>query len=97
MGEVTRISLAAAQDQLTDLIRRALAGETIEITRDGQDAVRLTPVAATPEAEETAPTTKNPGSKSPGKRVPGGFPWLAPYADEFAKPLPDDEIDLWYK
>ncbi len=86
MGEVTRISLAAAQDQLTDLIRRALAGETIEITRDGQDAVRLTPVA--PAASE---------AKAKGKRIPGMFPELAAIADEIAKPLPDDEIDLWYK
>lgn len=86
MGEVTRISLAAAQDQLTDLIRRALAGETIEITRDGQDAVRLTPVA--PAAPEATPK---------GKRIPGMFPELAAIADEIAKPLPDDEIDLWYK
>lgn len=86
MGEVTRISLAAAQDQLTDLVRRALAGETIEITRDGQDAVRLTPVA--PAAAE---------AKSKGKRIPGMFPELAAIADEIAKPLPDDEIDLWYR
>lgn len=93
MGEVTRISLAAAQDQLTDLIRRALAGETIEITRDGQDAVRLTPV--TPAASEATP--KATEAKPKGKRIPGMFPELAAIADEIAKPLPDDEIDLWYK
>lgn len=85
MGDITRISLAAAQDQLIDLIRRALAGETIEIISDGQETVRLTPVLPTPEP------------KSNGKRIPGRFPELAAIADEIAKPLPDDEIDLWYK
>ncbi len=83
MGDITRISLAAAQDQLIDLIRRAMAGETIEIISDGQETVRLTPVL--------------PEAKSSGKRIPGRFPELAAIADEIAKPLPDDEIDLWYK
>ena len=42
-----RVALAEAEGQLTDLVRRAEAGEEIILTREGQAAVRLTPVAET--------------------------------------------------
>lgn len=41
-----RVALAEAEGQLTELVRRAEAGEEIILTREGQAAVQLTPVAA---------------------------------------------------
>lgn len=39
-----RISVTDAKAQLTDLVRRAEAGEEVVLTRHGQPAVRLAPV-----------------------------------------------------
>lgn len=41
---VMKISVTAAKGQLTDLVRRAEAGEEVIFTRHGHEAVRLTPV-----------------------------------------------------
>jgi prevent-host-death family protein len=40
-----RISVTEAKSQLTELVRRAEAGDEIILTRHGQAAVRLVPVA----------------------------------------------------
>ncbi len=40
-----RISVSDAKAQLTDLVRRAEAGEEVVLTRHGHAAVRLVPVA----------------------------------------------------
>jgi prevent-host-death family protein len=45
-----RVSVSEAKGLLTDLVRRAEAGEEIILTRHGHAAVRLTPVAAVPDA-----------------------------------------------
>jgi prevent-host-death family protein len=39
-----RISVSEAKAQLTELVRRAEAGENVVLTRHGQEAVRLVPV-----------------------------------------------------
>jgi len=39
-----RISVSDAKAQLTDLVRRAEAGEEVVLTRHDQEIVRLTPV-----------------------------------------------------
>lgn len=39
-----RISVTDAKAQLTELVRRAEAGEAVVLTRHGQEAVRLVPV-----------------------------------------------------
>lgn len=39
-----KISVSEAKGQLTDLVRRAEAGEEIVLTRHGHDVVRLSPV-----------------------------------------------------
>ncbi len=39
----TSVSVSEAKAQLTDLVRRAEAGEDIVLTRHGQQAVRLVP------------------------------------------------------
>lgn len=38
------ISVTDAKAQLTDLVRRAEAGDEVILTRHGQDAVRLVPI-----------------------------------------------------
>ena len=39
-----RISVTEAKHQLTELVRRAEAGEEIVLTRHGRDAIRFAPV-----------------------------------------------------
>jgi prevent-host-death family protein len=39
-----RVSVSEAKGQLTDLVRRAEAGDDVVLTRHGQDIVRLTPL-----------------------------------------------------
>jgi prevent-host-death family protein len=41
-----KISVTDAKGQLTDLVRRAEAGDEIVLTRHGQPAVRLVPIKA---------------------------------------------------
>lgn len=41
-----RVSVTDAKAQLTDLVRRAEAGDDVVLTRHGQPAVRLVPVRA---------------------------------------------------
>ncbi len=41
-----RVSVSEAKAQLTDLVRRAEAGDEVVLTRHGQPAVRLVPIRA---------------------------------------------------
>jgi prevent-host-death family protein len=43
------ISVTDAKGQLTDLVRRAEAGDEIILTRHGQPAVRLVPIRSMPD------------------------------------------------
>ncbi|MDA8051816.1 MAG: type II toxin-antitoxin system prevent-host-death family antitoxin [Rhodospirillales bacterium] len=47
-----KISVTEAKAQLTELVRRAEAGEEVLLTRFGQGVVRLVAVAARPSAAE---------------------------------------------
>jgi prevent-host-death family protein len=50
MGQRTmRISVSDAKGQLTELVRRAEAGDEVILTRHGHAAVRLVPVASVPD------------------------------------------------
>lgn len=44
-----RVSVSEAKGQLTELVRRAEAGDEVVLTRYGQAAVRLVPVRALPD------------------------------------------------
>jgi prevent-host-death family protein len=44
-----RVSVTEAKGQLTELVRRAEAGDEVILTRHGQAAVRLVPVKAPPD------------------------------------------------
>ena len=46
-----RVSVTDAKAQLTELVRRAEAGDEVILTRHGQPAVRLVAVKATPDRE----------------------------------------------
>ncbi|GLQ54119.1 type II toxin-antitoxin system Phd/YefM family antitoxin [Devosia nitrariae] len=47
-----QISVTAAKAQLTELVRRAEAGEDVVLTRHGQPVLRFVPVKPVPTAEE---------------------------------------------
>jgi len=47
-----RISVTAAKAQLTELVRRAEAGDEVILTRHGHPAVRLTPVDVKPDDQD---------------------------------------------
>ncbi len=46
-----RVSVTEAKGQLTQLVRRAEAGEEVVLTRHGQETVKLAPVRRRPDAE----------------------------------------------
>lgn len=46
------VSVSAAKGQLTELMRRAEAGEEVVLTRHGRPAVRLVPVKPKPDRAE---------------------------------------------
>lgn len=46
------ISMSDAKGRLTELVRRAEAGEEVVLTRHGHPAVRLTPLVETPSLDE---------------------------------------------
>lgn len=41
---MTHIAISEAKAQLTELVRRAEGGESVVLTRHGQEVVRLTPI-----------------------------------------------------
>jgi prevent-host-death family protein len=47
--QIMRVSVSEAKGQLTELVRRAEAGDEVVLTRHGQAAVRLVAVKTTPE------------------------------------------------
>lgn len=47
-----RVSVSEAKAQLTELVRRAEAGDEVILTRHGHPAVRLTPVNEAPVQED---------------------------------------------
>ncbi|MBI4907567.1 MAG: type II toxin-antitoxin system prevent-host-death family antitoxin [Acidobacteria bacterium] len=44
-----QVSVTAAKGQLTELVRRAEAGEELVLTRHGHDSVRLVPIRTVPD------------------------------------------------
>ena len=60
------INMHAAKTQLSDLVKRAQAGEEVIIARDGEPAVKLVPV----DADTPAPTF---GAYAGRIRVPASF------------------------
>ena len=66
-----RISVADAEGQLADLIRRAEAGDEVILTRHGKDIVRLVPVQPQPDAEARRALIATVQTTVRGKRTEG--------------------------
>ncbi|MCA8879403.1 MAG: type II toxin-antitoxin system prevent-host-death family antitoxin [Rhodobacteraceae bacterium] len=68
-----KITVSAAKGRLTDLVRRAEAGEDVVLTRHGHDAVRLVPVRARPDAQGRRALLDELRATASGKAVPGAI------------------------
>ncbi|WP_137045132.1 type II toxin-antitoxin system Phd/YefM family antitoxin [Pseudolabrys sp. FHR47] len=66
-----RVPVTEAKGQLTELVRRAEAGEEIVLTRHGQPAVRLVPVEHQPTAEEKRKILEDISERASAKALPG--------------------------
>lgn len=51
LEEPMQISVTDAKGQLTELVRRAEAGDEVILTRHGHARVRLVPITATPDSK----------------------------------------------
>ena len=65
------ISVTDAKAQLTELVRRAEAGDEIILTRHGQPAVRLTPVRRPETTESLRALLKDVGEAGARTATPG--------------------------
>lgn len=83
-----KIPMGRAKAQLTELVRRAEAGEDIVLTRHGRPAVRLTPVERPFDPEERRRLINEVMESARGKILPG------PCAARSADFLYDDETGL---
>lgn len=66
-----RISVTDAKGQLTDLVRRAEAGDEIILTRHGHPAVRLVPVTAVPDKQSRRAILEAARKAGGAKATPG--------------------------
>lgn len=66
-----QISLTEAKAQLTELVRRAEAGDEIVLTRHGRAAVRLVPIAATIDAPARRHLLETLRAAASAKATPG--------------------------
>lgn len=66
-----RISVTEAKGQLTDLVRRAEAGEEVVLTRHGHPTVRLSPVSAVPDRQARRAVMEAVRAAGRAKATPG--------------------------
>lgn len=66
-----KISVTEAKGQLTELVRRAEAGEDVVLTRHGHDVVRLAPVRASLTAEAKRQVLDEIRAAAAAKAAPG--------------------------
>jgi prevent-host-death family protein len=66
-----QVSVTDAKGRLTDLVRRAEAGEEVVLTRHGHAAVRLTPVRSKPNPAERAKILEEARASGAAKATPG--------------------------
>ena len=72
--------MAYAKTHLASLIREAIAGEEVVISRGAEPLVRLEPIRVDPVSNE---------------RSPGDLEGQLSLPDEFFRPLTDAEVDDW--
>lgn len=66
-----RVSVSEAKGQLTELVRRAEAGEEVVLTRHGQAAARIVPAASKPTAAEKMAAMEAIQKRAAKKGKPG--------------------------
>ena len=66
-----RVTVSDAKGQLTELVRKAEAGEDIVLTRHGKAAVRLVPVGAHPSAADRKALLDGVCTSGPLSAAPG--------------------------
>lgn len=71
MNKNARISVTEAKGQLTELVRRAEAGDEIILTRHGQPAVQLVPVKRKLTPEERGAILERISKAGAAKATPG--------------------------
>ena len=65
------LSVTEAKARLTELVRRAEAGEEVLLTRHGQPAVKLTPATQRPDAEKRRAAIAAARSAAESRRADG--------------------------
>ncbi len=65
------ISVTDAKGQLTDLVRRAEAGEEVVLTRHGRETVKLVPVVSRPTPEARRQLLEAVRASAAKKATPG--------------------------
>lgn len=69
---MTHVSVSDAKAQLTDLVRRAEAGEDVVLTRHGREVARITTIKRRPlTAEERLAVIRGAQAMAKGKFPPG--------------------------
>lgn len=66
-----RISVTDAKGQLTDLVRRAEAGDEVILTRHGQPAVRLVAVRSVPDRKSRKTLLASVRTSASTRRISG--------------------------
>lgn len=66
-----RVSVTEAKGQLTELVRRAEAGDEVILTRHGQPAVRLVPIREVPDAAARRALLEKARSSGALRKTPG--------------------------
>jgi prevent-host-death family protein len=66
-----KISVTQAKGQLTELVRRAQAGDEVILTRHGHEAVRLVPVTMAPGREARRALLESVRAWAVGRATPG--------------------------
>jgi prevent-host-death family protein len=67
----TRISVSDAKAQLTELVRRAEAGEEIVLTRHGHEVIRLAPISLPVTADRRRQVLRELRAATLSKFTPG--------------------------
>ena len=66
-----KMSVTEAKGQLTELVRRAEAGDEVILTRHGQAAVRLVPVKTVPDRKSRRALLEAVRAAAAGKAIAG--------------------------
>ncbi|MCV0398104.1 MAG: type II toxin-antitoxin system prevent-host-death family antitoxin [Rhizobiaceae bacterium] len=66
-----KISVSEAKGQLTELVKRAEAGEEVVLTRHGHQVVRLTPIAASVNSKARRALMEEVRAAAAAKVLPG--------------------------